>query len=401
MDNQQTYTLKRIITGFLVLSLLVALASSYLLRGSDLLPKMKEALPKAQYFEKVSTSPIVYAAFSDEAHQKKVGFVAVGEASGYGGPLTTVTGIDLQGKIVGTIIAEHKDTPTFMQMLQNKDYLKQFKEKSVNDPLSIEKDIDRISGATYSSRGVAMAVAQGAHFVAQKQFGLSVTEEPTSVNLGTKELSILTLIILAFFSIQFKIAKLREATLLGSLIFIGFKFNSAVSMTNIASLLMGYLPPIRQYIFWYLLLVAIPILIFVTRKNIYCYWLCPFGAAQEIAAKIGNGKVHCSRELDLKLGKIKYFLAYASLLLALIFQTPGLAGYEPFATLFGLKGFGVMWFILPTVLFTSLFINRFWCRYFCPVGVSIELLLKARQFADKILKRSRKEAVTVTSTSGE
>ncbi|AET69293.1 FMN-binding protein [Desulfosporosinus orientis DSM 765] len=399
--TKQPIILKRIITGFVILSLVIALISSYFLRGNDLLPKVKESLPQAQYFVKVSTSPVVYEGYSDEDHQKKVGFVAIGEATGYGGPLTMVTGIDLQGKIVGIVIANHKDTPSFIQMLKNKGYLKQFISKPVTDSLSIENDIDRVSGATYSSRGVAMAVAQGAHSVAQRQLGLSVTQEPTPVKFGLKEMSILALILLAYVSVQFKISKLRWVTLIGGLIFLGFKFNAAISMSNIASLLMGYFPPVKQYVFWYLLLAGIPGLIFALRKNIYCYWLCPFGAAQEVAAKIGGGKFRCRKEIDLKLRKIKYVFAYLSLMLALIFQTPGFAGYEPFATLFGLKGFGVMWFILPIVLFSSLFIDRFWCKYFCPVGVVNELILKARRFIDKLFERAPKRAISEVSSVPE
>lgn len=385
--NNQLNIKSLIVTVFAVLSLLAALIFSHIIPESSIVPKMKEVIPEAQYFDRISSDPEIFAAFADDAREIKVGFIAVGEARGYGGPLKVVTGVNLDAEIVGTAIAVHKDTPLFIQMLKNKDFQNQFIGKSVTDPISIEKDINGVSGATYSSKGISMAVAQGSHAVAEKQYNLSVDKQVNPVNFGVKEITIIALILLAVIGMQMKIAILRWVTLIGSLIFIGFMFNTPASLGNIASLLMGYFPPVQEYLFWYLFMIVIPVLIFGLRKNVYCYWICPFGALQEIATKIGGVKFNCHKQVDTVLRKIKYVLAYLSLMIAFLFQSPGFAGYEPFAAIFGLQGAGAMWFILPIVLFTSIFINRFWCRYFCPVGVANELILKSRKLIDDILKR--------------
>lgn len=123
------------------------------------------------------------------------------------------------------------------------------------------------------------------------------------------------------------------------------------------------------------------------KKNIYCSWMCPYGAAQEILAKIGGGKFHASREVERFSSKIKYIFFFVAVLLAFLSGVPGQSSYEPFAMLFGLTGVGVQWFVLPLSLFTALFINRFWCRFFCPVGVAFELTVKFRRFVDKTFKR--------------
>lgn len=63
------------------------------------------------------------------------------------------------------------------------------------------------------------------------------------------------------------------------------------------------------------------------------------------------------------------------ILLAFFLHTPSVANFEPFAVLFGQDGYGVQWLLLPLVLLAALFIKRFWCNYFCPVGVANEFVV--------------------------
>jgi polyferredoxin len=50
--------------------------------------------------------------------------------------------------------------------------------------------------------------------------------------------------------------------------------------------------------------------------------------------------------------------------------------YEPFAMAFSLRGTYLMWASLILILAASLVIDRFWCRYFCVVGMALSLLGK-------------------------
>ncbi|MBO8168947.1 MAG: 4Fe-4S binding protein [Thermoanaerobacteraceae bacterium] len=382
--------LKKIITVAPFVILAVALAATYVLPDGDMLSKANEVLPQADYFKKVSSNPQIFEGIAQENGQiTKVGYVVISEANGYGGPITMITAIDLDGNIKDTIIADHKDTPTFIHMIKSHQFLDQFLGKKVNAPLRIGEDIDKVSGATFSSKGIARAISRGSHAVAVNQFGLEVPQENQEFNFGFKDAVVSGLILLMIIGIKFRINRLRWVTLIASLIFIGFKFNAAVSMGTIASILMGYFPPIGEHIFWYLWFLGIPVITFILSKNVYCFWLCPFGAAQEITAKIGGGRTKCHKDIEFKLRKIKYVLAFVALLMAFIWKSPGLASYEPFATLFALQGFGVQWFILPIVLFSSLFIGRFWCRYFCPVWVANEITWKLRKTINKCLKGAK------------
>ncbi|NBJ15119.1 MAG: 4Fe-4S binding protein [Dehalobacter sp. 4CP] len=372
----------RVIYIIAIVSLAIALCTSWIIPVKEQLPLVKEVLPEAQSFNKIASSPLTFEGKiqTQGGQEETIGYVVIDQAHAYGGLIKIVTGIDPQGKIVGAVIANHKDTPSFIQILNDHKYLKQFIGKSIADPLSIEQDIDRVSGATYSSRGIAKAISQGSHAVARNQFGLDVQGEIVPFQFGLKEISVLSLVVLMLIGVVVKSKKLRWVTLIGSLVFIGFQFNTPISLANVAALLMGNFPSMRENLVWYVLLIGIPIITFILGRNVYCFWLCPFSAFQEIMAKIGGGNFKCcNKVIEAKAAKIKYVLVYVALLGALLLKSPGFAGYEPFATLFGLQGFGIQWFILPVVIFTSLFISRFWCRFFCPGMVINEVILKLRK----------------------
>jgi NosR/NirI family nitrous oxide reductase transcriptional regulator len=386
--------MKKYMTGIITIAatavLLSALALSWIQTANDIQPFLNKALPEAQSFQKVASSPSIYEGRkqSPGGQEDKVGYVVIDEASAYGGPIEMVTGINLQGKIIGVFIADHKDTPSFIDRIIEQKYLERFAGKAITDPLSIDRDIDRISGATYSSQGIAKAISLGSHAVARSQFGLDARDEAVPFKFGAKEIAVIVLVILMVIGVVLRQKKLRWVTLSGSLILIGFTYNTPISLANVAGLLMGNLPSVRENLVWYVLLIGIPVITLILGKNVYCFWLCPFGALQELTAKMGGGKLKCANKtIESRVSKIRYGLVYLALLGAFLTKSPGLAGYEPFATLFGLQGFGIQWLILPVVIFTSLLIKRFWCRFFCPGLILNTLLIRGRKFILVILAR--------------
>ncbi|MHB0935775.1 MAG: hypothetical protein ACYC6A_05245 [Armatimonadota bacterium] len=85
---------------------------------------------------------------------KVVGTVLTHQARGKYGAVQTVAGIGNDGKIIGVYVQRHRE-PTNL----NKDtFLKQFKGKTVEDPITVGKDIDPIKGYDKSSQAVAFSV---------------------------------------------------------------------------------------------------------------------------------------------------------------------------------------------------------------------------------------------------
>ena len=110
-----------------------------------------------------ATEPIdVFPAFEDGALQA-IAFEAKGK--GFGGDIGVVLGIDLQaGEMAGIGIASHKETPGLGARVVEAGFQSGFKGLPLEGTVKVRGDggqVDAISGATISSRGVCAAVTEG------------------------------------------------------------------------------------------------------------------------------------------------------------------------------------------------------------------------------------------------
>lgn len=79
---------------------------------------------------------------------------------GYSGPIDMLVGIDPQGKVSGVKILNHRETPGLGANIVRPKFLDQFKGKTLKDPIEPKKDIDALTGATISSKGVCDGVKE-------------------------------------------------------------------------------------------------------------------------------------------------------------------------------------------------------------------------------------------------
>ncbi len=144
------------------------------------------------------------------------------------------------------------------------------------------------------------------------------------------------------------------------------------------------------FLFWIFIIVTV----FVWGRGLFCGWLCPFGSLSELLYKIG-GVVGLKRfqfmlpkRLHDRLKWIKYAVFFG--LLAVSVFSMGwaemLAEVEPFKTTF-LVGWGQRaW---PYTLFAagllalSIFTERPFCKYLCPLGASLAMPSTFRWFGLK------------------
>lgn len=116
----------------------------------------------------------------------------------------------------------------------------------------------------------------------------------------------------------------------------------------------------------------------------FCGWMCPFGSVQEwigmLGRKILKKKFNPSGRVDRALRYLKY--AVLAVIIALTWHTGGLVfrDYDPFLAFFHF-GYGIdelpwAYAILVVVLIGSLWIERFFCKYACPLGAVLGILGK-------------------------
>lgn len=123
-------------------------------------------------------------------------------------------------------------------------------------------------------------------------------------------------------------------------------------------------------------------------RGVYCGWLCPFGALQELtnaaAQKLGVSQIAVPQALHERLWVIKYSLFMAILALSFYSMRDALilAEAEPFKTAISLRFIREWPFVLfvLTLLTAGLFIERFYCRYLCPLGAGLAIPAKLKIF---------------------
>ena len=367
--------IKAIINGLALVSLLVAFYIGQ--SGNTVIDRISQSkLLREHGIDKIFPE---YANLTAYHGDKAVGYISTGKSQGFGGPLEVMVLSDTLGNTVDIEIIHNTETLAYIEKLRRKRYLEQYQNKKLNDKYLIHDDISAVSGATVSSNAIALAGREASWNIASQNFSLPLPDVGIKWKLGLDELLVVLIFIMAFIAVRLKNKKLRYIALFSSFIVTGFLINASISLSDIARLILGYIPDIRHHFIWWLLLFGNLLVIAVFGKNVYCNSICPFHAAQVLLNKISGVNFKIAPKLSRYLIKTPKYLLWLSLILILISKNPTLASYEPFAMFFSLEGMGIQWYILPAALIGSLFISDFFCYYFCPVGASFKLLIDNRR----------------------
>lgn len=186
---------------------------------------------------------------------------------------------------------------------------------------------------------------------------------------------------------------LRLGFLLTTFLVLGMGLNGQLSVVQVVAFLHSLLTGFR----WETFLVE-PVIFMLWSftalgmlfwgRGVYCGWLCPFGALQELlnaaAQRLGMKQLAVPQALHERLWVIKYtlFLAILALSFYSMHDALVLAEAEPFKTAISLRMMRAWPFVLYVLalLAAGLFIERFYCRYLCPLGAGIAIPAKLKIF---------------------
>ena len=144
------------------------------------------------------------------------------------------------------------------------------------------------------------------------------------------------------------------------------------------------------FIFWWFIIITV----FIWGRGLFCGWLCPYGAMSEIAYKFARavGLKRFQFKLPMRWHNRMKWVKYGVFvgLLAASFYSMGLAEklaeLEPFKTTFLVGVWNRSWpFVLywSALLVLSLFMERPFCKYLCPLGASLAIPSTFRFFGLK------------------
>ncbi len=186
---------------------------------------------------------------------------------------------------------------------------------------------------------------------------------------------------------------LRMGFLTFTLFWLGWYAQAQLSVVNIMTFANSLLSDFSWTYFLmdplvFMLWFAVAAALLFWGRGAYCGWLCPFGALQELLnrlaklARIPQWRVPWG--LHERLWPLKYmiFLVLFGVSLHSLALAEQMAEVEPFKTAIILKFMREWPFVIFAValLIAGLFVERFYCRYLCPLGAALAIPGRLRMF---------------------
>lgn len=293
---------------------------------------------------------------------------------GYGGPITLAVALDGDGTLRDVRVLQSDETPSYLDFLGI--WIQRLTGHNLfaPDPL---KDVDAVTGATLTSSAILRILRKAVPDFARTVLGAEVGTTAPNVAPPTFYRETLWLALAAAAALFLRVRPsrwLRRGLLVLVVVLSGFVLNMQYSLAHVFSLFEFRIPPFG----WgaaFALIVGVPMLV-TLFGNVYCGYLCPFGALQELVGDL--------RPASLRSDPDKTFWAYGRFvkylllaLMTLLFATTlesALASSDPLVTVFAHERSRLLLCMAGMFLGLAFFYPRFWCRTLCPTGAFLSLL---------------------------
>ena len=337
-----------------------------------------------------------------------------------GEPINSLVGIDRAGRIRGVSIVAHQEPILDVGVSEERlaAFSAQYAGKSVFERVAVGENIDTISGATITvmvqnetlmraARRVAESRGLGKDVVSEKQPLWKTVWRERAFAIGVLAAGLLTLNFILLFQDWLArkpklLALLRRGFLVYTVVFIGWYALAQLSIVHVLTFIHAAVRDFRWETFLidpllFILWAFVAMTLLLWGRGVYCGWLCPFGAMQELvqqaARRLKIRQLEFPDVVHERLWGLKYLILLG--LFGVSLQSMGeaarLAEVEPFKTAVTLR-FDREW---PFVLYAagliavSAFNRKFFCKYLCPLGAALSIPGRVRVF-DWWLRR-RKE----------
>ena len=189
------------------------------------------------------------------------------------------------------------------------------------------------------------------------------------------------------------LSHLRHGYLIFTLVFIGWYSLGQLSIVNVLTFVHALVQDFHWTLFLtdpiiFILWVSTAASVLFFGRGVFCGWLCPFGALQELinegARKLKIRQFELPFAVHERLWAIKYIILLVLFGISLdsLSMAEQFSEVEPFKTAITLKFDRQWWFVLYAVilLVINIFTRKVYCRYICPLGAALVIPSKFRLF---------------------
>ncbi|MDP3977088.1 MAG: 4Fe-4S binding protein [Pseudomonas sp.] len=219
-----------------------------------------------------------------------------------------------------------------------------------------------------------------------------------SFQIGVISVALLLLTVILFLQDKFTqrphfLHWLRRGYLIFTVVYIGWYALGQLSVVNVLTFVHALVQDFRWELFLtdpiiFIIWTFTAASILLWGRGVFCGWLCPFGALQELineaARKLKIPQYELPFALHERLWAIKYIilLLLFGLSLESLATAERFAEIEPFKTSITLRFDRQWWFVLYAVilLVINIFTRKVYCRYICPLGAALAIPSKFRLF---------------------
>jgi hypothetical protein len=302
------------------------------------------------------------------------------EVTGYANEIALLVGVNEEGVVTGVRLLAHQDGPEQMNLILSKRFLEKFTGRK---PTEKWTDIEAVTGATISSSAIIEDVQSAALAAAEQVIKSGILSKKKESVLGFYNLSdpllraaaVIFLIALSIAAVYIPRKRhLRIACLFLSFGIIGLFLNTPITIGNFIDLGYGIIPAFNNPALLILLIYAVTFALL--KGNLYCTYLCPFGAIQDGANAVKTPKLHIDGKWMNRTALIRWVILIATITAVSVFGFNGFRRIEPFSSCFGPLEKNAVWIQAGAIILAAIFLKRPWCRLFCPTGFVLELICR-------------------------
>lgn len=300
---------------------------------------------------------------------------------GYAGPIDLAVCLDRTGVLIDVRPLSSRETPRYFARLEH--WWAAWRGwPAVDADANAPSPVDAVSGATVSSRAVIDTLRRAAPAFAA---AARLREGHAAAANGGIRWPRETVALAAFAAAALVLRRratlrvwARRAVLAACLGVFGLWLNVQFSIVHVGAWLSSPWPsPSARLAFVLPFAVTIFVALF---GNVYCGWLCPFGAAQELVAALRSARWRWEPPPRVYrwARSLKYVLLGVVVLGALFTPEARLDEIDPLAAAFAPPAWTPLAALSLGALAASWIIPRFWCRALCPAGAWLAVMSALR-----------------------